>query len=640
MRVLSAGKFRAEKFLPLLHSASVQLYVSFSPPKARSRVRVFFSPARFASAIVFSSSPAPAHPAAGQVLLPQPGGQSAQDAVVLRLFPGVAVGLPQRRVDAGAEEMRVEGVVGHRHQQLRAVRQGAARPCRIGTDFFVPGRAAFLKIQLAQHGVLLAEPASARLVRKLAPRSQLCGAVQRFSNGHFIAPFEKGPAGRSSRPGRCLLLYAVFGSRDAGGGPLVLHLAVLQHLGHLRRHLHLNAPADLIIHPVDADEQILLVPAVVLEKLDFHMTPSCPLPQGPTVLPLSRGHLVRGCAGRVARHTFNADHVLLHQTLGGAHSLPAHGRTLVQRVITVAQLLDDVLQTAAFQLGHAVGVGAQHQRAEHGQTRRAGGVLPDLRLAGLDEADVAQLADLAPEHGLRVRVLVHLDELLAGLQVVGSVGVDDGDVAVADGVGVHGAKLGGGSEEQLRGQGAGLVQIGAALHNGLGAVRRHLGRIDDIGAAGQHIAGDAVHGAARLTGQHAGGLYHIVVDGGHLQLVGQRGPAAVLVQIAGDGGHVQGLTVGGHALGQRGGRLGQAVVLAELDGLAAVLGHRVVIRKLVMDEARLGLIDEALLIEGLHLGGHAGGAGGVVQRGRCVGEQLEVDHFMLFHNIFPFFVVS
>jgi len=59
-----------------------------------------------------------------------------------------------------------------------------------------------------------------------------------------------------------------------------------------------------------------------------------------------------------------------------------------------------------------------------------------------------------------------------------------------------------------------------------------------------------------------------------------------------------------------------------------------------MNEARLGLIDEALLIEGLHLGSHAGGAGGVVQRGRCVGEQLEVDHFMLFHNIFPFFVVS
>ena len=38
----------------------------------------------------------------------------------------------------------------------------------------------------------------------------------------------------------------------------------------------------------------------------------------------------------------------------------------------------------------------------------------------------------------------------------------------------------------------------------------------------------------------------------------QRGPAAILVQVAGDGGHVQSLTVRGHALSQRSGSLGQA----------------------------------------------------------------------------------
>ena len=49
---------------------------------------------------------------------------------------------------------------------------------------------------------------------------------------------------------------------------LVLLLAVFQHLGHLRRHFHLHAPADLVVHAVDTDEQVALVAAVVLEQPD------------------------------------------------------------------------------------------------------------------------------------------------------------------------------------------------------------------------------------------------------------------------------------------------------------------------------------------------------------------------------------
>ena len=272
-----------------------------------------------------------------------------------------------------------------------------------------------------------------------------------------------------------------------------------------------------------------------------------------------------------------------------------------------------MLQAAAFQLGDAVGVGAQHEGAEDGQTLRTGSVLPDLRLAGLDEADVAQLADLAAVHGVGVGVLVGLDELLAGLEVVGCVGMDDGDVAVADGVSVHRAQLCRRLEEQLRGQGAALVQRLAAGDGSLGAVCGKLRRIDDVGAAGQHIAGDAVHGAACLACQNAGGLYHIVVDGGH----------------------IQGLAVGSHALGQRGIGLGQAVVLAELNGLAAVLGYGIVVRELVMHQTGLCLVDKALLVEGLHLVGH--GAGGVLQAGRRVGKELEVHlQVVAFHVICPF----
>ena len=280
-------------------------------------------------------------------------------------------------------------------------------------------------------------------------------------------------------------------------------------------------------------------------------------------------------------------------------------------------------------------MGAQHEGAEDGQTLRTGSVLPDLCLAGLDEADVAQLADLAAVHGVRVGVLVHLHKLLAGLQVVGRIGVDDGNVAVTDGVRVHGPQLCRGPEEDLRGQGAGLVQRLAAVHGRLGAVFRHLGHIEDIGAACQHVAGDAVHGAARLAGQHAGGLHHIVVNGRHLEHIGQRGPAAILVQVAGDRGHVQGLAGGGHALRQRRGGLGQAVVLAEFNGLTAVLGHGVVVRKLVMHKAGLCLVDEALLVKGLHLLGHGGR--GVVQAGRRIREPLEIDlHFVVFHIVCPF----
>ena len=206
--------------------------------------------------------------------------------------------------------------------------------------------------------------------------------------------------------------------------------------------------------------------------------------------------------------------------------------------------------------------------------------------------------------------------------------MDDGNVAVADGVGVHRAQLCRCLKEQLRGQGAALIQRFAAGDSCLGAVLPQLRRIDDIGAAGQHIAGDAVHGAAGLTGQHTGGLHHIVVDGGHLQNIGQRGPAAILVEVAGDSGHIQCLTVRGHALGQRSGCLGQAVVLAELNGLAAVLGHRVVVRKLVVHQTRLCLIDETLLVEGLHLFRH--GSGGV----QVFRKQLDVE--ILVHAHIPF----
>ena len=64
--MLRAGKFRAEKLMPALYSASVQLYVSFSPPNTRSMFRVFFRPFRFESIIFLPPYQRQLQPRAGR----------------------------------------------------------------------------------------------------------------------------------------------------------------------------------------------------------------------------------------------------------------------------------------------------------------------------------------------------------------------------------------------------------------------------------------------------------------------------------------------------------------------------------------------------------------------------------------------
>ena len=212
--------------------------------------------------------------------------------------------------------------------------------------------------------------------------------------------------------------------------------------------------------------------------------------------------------------------------------------------------------------------------------------------------------------------------------------MDDGDVAAINGVGVHGLELGRRLHDEFAGQLGRLVQIGAALHLGLYAVG-HLGRVDDIGAAHKDVAHHAVDGAARLRGKDLGGLNDVVVDGGQLQRVGDGGPAAVLLHLCRHGGDVQVLAVGGHALGQRRGRLGQTVVLAELDGLAAVGRDGVLIAELVVHQCRFRLIQQPLLVVGLHLGAHAGCGRGVLQLCAGLCEHLQIQLHGLVLHVFP-----
>ena len=124
--------------------------------------------------------------------------------------------------------------------------------------------------------------------------------------------------------------------------------------------------------------------------------------------------------------------------------------------------------------------------------------------------------------------------------------------------------------------GAAAAQVGAAVHLALGVLH--------VGAAVQHLAGDGVQGAARLAAQQLGGLHQVVVDGGKQQHIGQLDEAAVLRHSRGDDAHVELLTFGGHTFGQGRGGLGQGVILAELDGLTAILGDGMLLSELVMDQ--------------------------------------------------------
>ena len=246
----------------------------------------------------------------------------------------------------------------------------------------------------------------------------------------------------------------------------------------------------------------------------------------------------------------------------------------------------------------------QHQSAKHGQTARAAAAGPDLRLAGLDEAHTGQLADLTVVDVLRGSILVDVDPLRVAAQIIGHIGVDDSNVTLADGVGILGFQGSGRLVDEVGRQHTGGGQIGAAGHSGV--ARR---RVDDVGAACQHLAGHGVQRTARLRCQYLGRLSDVVVDGSQLQHVGDGCPAAVLLHGGGHGGDGQGLCIGGHALGQRFGGLGQALVLAELDGLAVVGRDGILVAKLVMHQQRLCLVQQTLLVVGLHFGAHASRTG-------------------------------
>nr|DAI42786.1 MAG TPA: hypothetical protein [Caudoviricetes sp.] len=321
----------------------------------------------------------------------------------------------------------------------------------------------------------------------------------------------------------------------------------------------------------------------------------------------------------------DADHVFLHQPHCRLDGLPAHGRPLVQGIPGAgrAQLLDDHLQAAAADLGDAISVRAQDQGginipacgaavARHGGAGAfiLGDLLPDFGLGGLHKAAAGDLSDLAGIDVVRVHILMGISPLGVAHQVIGHIGMDNGHIVAVDGRCVHGLELAHRPADVVHGEDVVVADRGRAAHQ-VCLVGNAGCAVIHIGAAVEDFPGDGVQRPARLGGQQFACLHEVVVDGRQLQHIRQRHIAAILGDGGRDVGHIQLLAVGGNALGQRRQRLGQAGILAELNGLAAVLGDGPLLAELVMHQRGLRKIDQVLVVIGLHLHAQAGAGGGL-----------------------------
>nr|DAT63507.1 MAG TPA: hypothetical protein [Caudoviricetes sp.] len=380
-----------------------------------------------------------------------------------------------------------------------------------------------------------------------------------------------------------------------------LFLCVLQHQQKLPLDLHSLTPHNADDLTVDAHDDIAGIRAAhercgILYQLLIGIR---------YLLSFAHSVLLSGTDG-----CFNTDHVLLDQDFRRLGGLPADCGALIQWIAGTgaAQLLDNVLQTAAGNVRHTVGVIRQNQGGVHiplvGDLCTGGlvlgGILPHLGAAGLHKADAVQLADLVLVDVGGIHILVGALPLRVLHQVILGVGMDDAHIVAVDLGSVLRLQSAHGLLDGVHGQivvlalgGAAAHQIGAGSHRAVGVL--------DNGTGVQNVAGDGVQGASGLRGNQLGGLHHVVVDGCQNQHIGQGNVAAVLLH----GGlqllHVQALAVRGHAFGKGGGHLREGVILAELNGLAAVLGDGVLLAKLVMHKLRLCQVDQIVGVIGLHL---------------------------------------
>ena len=202
--------------------------------------------------------------------------------------------------------------------------------------------------------------------------------------------------------------------------------------------------------------------------------------------------------------------------------------------------------------------------------------------------------------------------------------MDDAHVLAVERGGIHLLQLGGGLGHQLAGHLARPVQRVAAQHLGGGAVCLLLGRVDDLIALLDLVAGHGVQRQAHVAAMAVGDLQHHVVDGRQVQHIGHGGVVAVLCQILGDVAHRNTAAIGGHALGQRRQRLVESAELTPLHGLAAAHRQALGGRELVVYQLGLGVLQQLHAVVGLHLGAES--AGGLCVHLPCKQLQIHLLH--------------
>ena len=160
-----------------------------------------------------------------------------------------------------------------------------------------------------------------------------------------------------------------------------------------------------------------------------------------------------------------------------------------------------------------------------------------------------------------------------------------------------------------------------------------------VGAAHQNLTRDGIQRFACLITQQSGGFHQVVVDGSQKQNIGQFHIIAVLRHSGGKSGHVQFSAVRSDTLGDGSQRLGERAVLAEFDGLTAVLRDRMLLAELVMHQQRLGIVDQVVGVIDLHFRRQVVGADAVVRGQVGVVEKLQIQcklHKFVEHRDSPF----
>ena len=245
---------------------------------------------------------------------------------------------------------------------------------------------------------------------------------------------------------------------------------------------------------------------------------------------------------------------------------------------------------------------------------------------------------------------MRLDPALGIAQVLGHARVDDRGVLAAD---ARHAVLFQDRDGAVDHLGREMAGVGRVLdQRALGAHgRRGAARSGDLLAV-QHVGAGVERVADQLLLRLRGGCAHLlgrtqdhVVIGAQLQLVGDGGIGAVLVDTAGDGAHAELLARGDHALGQLACR-GEGVPLAPLHGALVVLRQALALGELRVELLHARVLQQLGVVKLLHLGGQgvAAGegfraavvgvhiaAGRVDQRAR-VGKKLNVKIEILFHS--------